>query len=470
MSILTTLTTRWPFFLASAFLFLSAQVVAQAEVPKDTHEYLLKNGLRLIVKEDHRAPTVAHMVWYKAGSIDEVNGKTGVAHVLEHMMFKETKHLKPGEFSKKVGEVGGRDNAFTSKDYTAYFQQVEKSHLPKMMALEADRMVNLKISENEFAKEIQVVMEERRLRTDDNSQAVVYEQLMAAAFTNSPYRNPIIGWMDDLKNMTYQDALDWYKTWYAPNNAVMVIVGDVNPTEVLALAEKYYGDIPPKSLPQRKSQIEIPQIGAKKIFVKVPAENADIHMAWKVPKLESGQLENVEPYALSVLSAILDGHANSRLNRKLVRDQRIANSVDASYDMAARGPQLFMISATPTKSSSLDGLEKNIRTILSEIKNKGVTESELNRVKSQLLSSQIYKRDSVFAQAMEIGMSEMEGISWKYLNDVLANVQKVTSKDIQAVVAKYFVDDHLTIAILDPQAVDVNKSTAKPSASSGMRH
>ena len=181
-------------------------------MPKDTHEYLLKNGLRLIVKEDHRAPTVAHMVWYKAGSIDEVNGKTGVAHVLEHMMFKETKHLKPGEFSKKVGEVGGRDNAFTSKDYTAYFQQVEKSHLPKMMALEADRMVNLKISENEFAKEIQVVMEERRLRTDDNSQAVVYEQLMAAAFTNSPYRNPIIGWMDDLKNMTYQDALDWYKT------------------------------------------------------------------------------------------------------------------------------------------------------------------------------------------------------------------------------------------------------------------
>jgi zinc protease len=293
---------------------------------------------------------------------------------------------------------------------------------------------------------------------------------MAAAFTNSPYRNPIVGWMDDLKNMTYQDALDWYNTWYAPNNAVMIVVGDVNPKEVLALAEKYYSDIPSKSLPQRKSQIEIPQIGAKKIFVKVPAENADIHMAWKVPKLESGQLDNVEPYALSVLSAILDGHANSRLNRKLVRDQRIANTVDASYDMAARGPQLFMISATPTKSSNLDSLEKNIRTILNEIKNKGVTESELNRVKSQLLSSQIYKRDSVFAQAMEIGMSEMEGISWKYLNEMLTKVQKVTSKDIQSVVAKYFVDDQLTIAILDPQAVDTNKSSVKPSNASGMRH
>ena len=470
MNILTTLTTRLPFFLVAAMVAISFPVFAQKQKQQDTHEYQLKNGLKIIVREDHRAPTVAHMVWYRAGSMDEVNGKTGVAHVLEHMMFKGTKNLKPGEFSKKVAEVGGRDNAFTSKDFTAYFQQIEKSHLSKMMALEADRMANLQISPEEFAKEIQVVMEERRLRTDDNSHAVVYEQLMAAAYANSPYRNPIIGWMDDLKNMTYQDALDWYNTWYAPNNAVMIVVGDVNPKEVLDLAEKYYGSIPSKSLPQRKSQIEIPQIGAKKIVVKVPAENADIHMAWKVPKLESGQLENVEPYALSVLSAILDGHANSRLNRKLVRDQRIANTVDASYDMAARGPQLFTISATPTKSSSLDGLEKNIRTILNEIKNKGVTDSELNRVKSQLLSSQIYKRDSVFAQAMEIGMSEMEGISWKYLNEILANVQKVTSKDIQSVVAKYFVDDQLTIAILDPQALDANKPSAKASTASGMRH
>ena len=175
-----------------------------------THEFLLSNGMKVIVKEDHRAPTVAHMVWYRAGSIDEVNGKTGVAHVLEHMMFKGTKKLKPGDFSKQVAAVGGRDNAFTSKDYTAYFQQIEKSHLEKMMALESDRMANLQISEDEFAKEIQVVMEERRLRTDDQASAIVYEQLIAAAFINSPYRNPIIGWMDDLKNMTYQDALEWY--------------------------------------------------------------------------------------------------------------------------------------------------------------------------------------------------------------------------------------------------------------------
>jgi zinc protease len=468
MNILTTLTTQLPFFIVAVIISLNTPAFAQKQKQQDTHEYLLKNGLRVIIKEDHRAPTVAHMVWYKAGSIDEVNGKTGVAHVLEHMMFKGTKNLKPGEFSKKVAEVGGRDNAFTSKDYTAYFQQIEKSHLSKMMALEADRMENLRISPEEFAKEIQVVMEERRLRTDDNSQALVYEQLMAAAYVSSPYRNPIVGWMDDLKSLTYQDALDWYQNWYAPNNAVLIVVGDVVPEEVLALAKKYYENIPSKKIQERKPQNEIQQIGFKKINVKVPAENADIHMAWKVPKLEPKDLEYMEPYALSVLSAILDGHSNSRLNRKLVRDQRIANSVSSSYDLNGRGPQLFSISATPTKNTGIDALEKNIRKILIEVKENGVTDVELNRVKSQLLSSQIYKRDSIFAQAMEIGMSEMEGFSWRDLDKIIANVQRVSSKDIQSVIQKYLIDDQLTIAILDPQPVSAQ--APKQPGISGMRH
>lgn len=468
MNILTTLTTQLPFLIVAVIISLNTPAFAQKQKQQDTHEYLLKNGLRVIIKEDHRAPTVAHMVWYKAGSIDEVNGKTGVAHVLEHMMFKGTKNLKPGEFSKKVAEVGGRDNAFTSKDYTAYFQQIEKSHLSKMMALEADRMENLRISPEEFAKEIQVVMEERRLRTDDNSQALVYEQLMAAAYVSSPYRNPIVGWMDDLKSLTYQDALDWYQNWYAPNNAVLIVVGDVVPEEVLALAKKYYENIPSKKIQERKPQNEIQQIGLKKINVKVPAENADIHMAWKVPKLEPKDLEYIEPYALSVLSAILDGHSNSRLNRKLVRDQRIANSVSSSYDLNGRGPQLFSISATPTKNTGIDALEKNIRKILNEVKENGVTDVELNRVKSQLLSSQIYKRDSIFAQAMEIGMSEMEGFSWRDLDKIIANVQRVSSKDIQSIIQKYLIDDQLTIAILDPQPLSAQ--APKQPGISGMRH
>ncbi len=468
MSILTTLAGRTLTFFCVAIL--SSYALAQKDVAKavNTHEFQLSNGMKVIVKEDHRAPTVAHMVWYRAGSIDEVNGKTGVAHVLEHMMFKGTKNLKPGEFSKKVAAVGGRDNAFTSKDYTAYFQQIEKSHLPAMMALEADRMANLQISKEEFAKEIQVVMEERRLRTDDQSQAIVYEQLMATAFTNNPYRNPIIGWMDDLKNLTYQDALEWYRDWYAPNNAVLVVSGDVLPDEVLRLAEKYYGPIPARPIKERKPQIEIPQIGTKRIVVKAPAENPDITMAWKVPKIQADRLNDIEPYALSVLSAILDGHANSRLNRQMVRDLRIADSVDASYGMSGRGPQLFTISATPAKGKKVEAMEQNIKAILEEIKTKGVTEAELNRVKAQLVSSQIYKRDSIFAQAMEIAIAEMNGISWKYLDNMILNVQKVQSADIQKVVKQYFVDDQLTVAILDPQPM--KKGANLRAAPAGMRH
>lgn len=469
MSILTTLRTKTLTFSIGLILLCGSSAHAKELKAPDTHEFMLSNGMKVIVKEDHRAPTVAHMVWYKAGSIDEVNGKTGVAHVLEHMMFKGTKKLKPGDFSKQVAAVGGRDNAFTSKDYTAYFQQIEKSHLEKMMALESDRMANLQIREDEFAKEIQVVMEERRLRTDDQASAIVYEQLVAAAFTNSPYRNPIIGWMDDLKNMTYQDALEWYQDWYAPNNAVLVVSGDVVPAEVFALAQKYYGGIPAKKIKDRKPQNEIQQIGARRIQVRAPAENPDITFAWKVPKVEATDIKMIDPYALSVLAGILDGHANSRLNRSLVRDLRLADSVDASYGMTGRGPQLFGISASPAKGKTIADIEKHVRLILNEIKRSGVTDAELNRVKSQLLSSQIYKRDSIFAQAMEIGVSEMNGISWKYLDEILFNIQAVTSSDIQRVVEKYFIDDALTVAILEPQPIKEKNAVAQKMPA-GMRH
>ena len=468
MSILTILRAFIRTFMFGLILSL-VHLTALSAAENLTHEYQLSNGMKVIIKEDHRAPTVAHMVWYRAGSIDEVTGKTGVAHVLEHMMFKGTKTLKPGDFSKKVAEVGGKDNAFTSKDYTAYFQQIEKTHLPKMMALEADRMLNLQISEEEFLKEIQVVMEERRLRTDDQASAVVYEQLMAAAFANSPYKNPIIGWMGDLNSMTYLDAMEWYRTWYAPNNAVLVVTGDVSPTEVLTLAEKYYGSIPKKSLPIRKPLEEIQQIGVKRIQVKAPAENPNITLAWKVPKLSGDDLNNIEPYALDVLSAVLDGHPNSRLNKIMVHDSRIADHVSASYDLSSRGPQLFLIEGSPAKGRTVDELERVFKKILMDIRQYGVTDAELNRIKSQILAAQIYKRDSVFGQAMEIGSIEMDGISWKNLDHILEMTQKVNSKDIQAVVEKYLIDDDLTVAVLDPQPI--NRKVGNPvSLINGLRH
>ena len=418
----------------------------------DTHEFKLGNGLKLIVREDHRAPTVAHMVWYRAGSMDEVNGKTGVAHVLEHMMFKGTHKVKAGEFSRLVAAVGGRENAFTSRDYTAYFQQVEKSKLEEVIKLEADRMSNLNFDDAEFLKEIQVVMEERRLRTEDNPNSLLNESLMATAYMSSPYRHPVIGWMNDLQNMKAADARDWYRSWYAPNNATVVISGDVDPQQILKVVEKYYGAIAMHELPVRKPQIEPIQKGIKQVQVKAPADSAQLSMAWKVPRLEPGKLDSPDPYALELLTAVLDGYDNARLNRTLVKQEKVVNNIGVGYDMVSRGPELFVISASMAKGKTVVQAQASIRKALNELKQQGILESELKRIKVRILSDQIYKRDSIFGQAMEIGTTEMAGFSWKDIDYMLAKMQTITPEQVQAVAKKYLVDEGLTIAVLDPQA------------------
>jgi len=441
-------------FLRISFLFIVFAQLGWAASPEsaDTFEYQLSNGLKLIVREDHRAPTVAHMVWYRAGSMDEVNGKTGVAHVLEHMMFKGTHKVKAGEFSRLVAAVGGRENAFTSRDYTAYFQQVEKSKLEDVIKLEADRMSNLNFDDAEFLKEIQVVMEERRLRTEDNPSSLLNESLMATAYMSSPYRHPVVGWMNDLQNMKASDARDWYRSWYAPNNATVVIAGDVDAKQVLSLVEKYYGEAPIHELPVRKPQVEPVQKGIKQVQVKAPADSAQVTMAWKAPRLESGKLDDPEPYALELLTAVLDGYDNARLNRVLVKQEKVVNDVGVGYDMISRGPELFLISATMAKGKTVAQAQTSIRKALEELKQKGILDSELKRIKVRILSEQIYKRDSIFGQAMEIGSTEMAGFSWNDIDYILKKMQTITPEQVQAVAIKYLVDDGLTIAVLDPQA------------------
>jgi zinc protease len=433
------------------FLFAPLSWAASSQ-PADTHEFNFNNGLKLIVREDHRAPTVAHMVWYRAGSMDETNGRTGVAHVLEHMMFKGTHQVKAGEFSRLVAAVGGRENAFTSRDYTAYFQQVEKSKLEDVIKLEADRMSNLNFDDAEFAKEIQVIMEERRLRTEDNPSGLLNESLMATAFMSSPYRHPVIGWMNDLVNMKAVDARDWYRSWYAPNNATVVISGDVDPQQIYKMVQKYYGSAIAHELPVRKPQVEPPQKGIKQVLVKAAADNAQLAMAWKVPRLEPGKLDDPEPYALELLTAVLDGYDNARLNRVLVKQEKVVNDVGVSYDMVSRGPELFLIGATLAKGKTVDQAQASIRKALDDLKQKGILESELKRIKVRILSEQIYKRDSIFGQAMEIGSNEMAGFSWKDIDVMLEKMQTITPAQVQAVAKKYLVDEGLTIAVLDPQA------------------
>lgn len=418
-----------------------------------THEYKLANGMKVIVKEDHRAPVVVSQVWYRAGSMDEFNGTTGVAHVLEHMMFKGTRAVPAGEFSKQIAVAGGRENAFTSRDNTAYFQQLQKSKLELSFKLEADRMRNLVITPKEFAKEIKVVMEERRLRTEDKPQALVYETLMATAYQAHPYHHPIIGWMSDLEHMTADDARNWYRRWYAPNNAALVVVGDVKPQEVLKLAERYFGKIRPVALPQRKPQAEPDQRGIKRLTVKAPAKLPYLAMSYHTPTLRDPGNDR-EPYALEVLAGVLDGHASARLNQALVREQQIAVSAGAGYDLISRGPSMFILDGAPAEGKSVAELETAIREQIDKIKRDGVTEEELQRVKAQVIAAQVYQRDSMFYQAMLIGEVETAGLPLNTLETRLEKLKTVTSRQVQEVAQKYLVDDRLTVAVLDPQPLD----------------
>ena len=429
-----------------------------------TSEYKLANGLRVIVKEDHRAPTVVSMVWYKAGSMDEFNGRTGVAHVLEHMMFKGTKAVPAGEFSKRIAAAGGRDNAFTSRDATGYHQQLHKSQLPLAFELEADRMANLVLSPEEYAKEIKVIMEERRLRTEDRAQGQVFEQMMATALIAHPYRAPTVGWMSDLESMTWQDARDWYDRWYAPNNATIVVAGDVNPPEVFALVDKYFGAITSKVLPERKPQDEPAQRGIRRIAVKAPAEQPSVLMGYRAPILRD--IENDwEPYALEMLAGVLDGHDAARLNSALVRSEKIANAVGAGYDSTQRGPGMFMVSGVPSAGKSVAELEQGLRRELAKIVADGISNDELKRVKAQVVSAQVFQRDSIYFQALQIGSLEIAGYPHKMMDRMIEKLRQVTPEQVQAVAKKYLVDDSLTIAVLDPQPL----AAAKPGTPQGAR-
>jgi zinc protease len=435
---------------------------AQAAVTDVT----LDNGMRVIVQEDHRAPVMVSQVWYRAGAMDEFNGTTGVAHVLEHMMFKGTQNVPPGEFSKRIAAAGGRENAFTSRDHTAYFQQMQKDRLELAMQLEADRMANLVISDELFAKEIQVVMEERRLRTDDQPQSVVYERLMATAYQAHPYRRPIIGWMDDLRHMTGQDARDWYARWYAPNNATLVVAGDVRADAVIALAKRYFGALPARTLPSRKPQVEPVQVGQKRIVVKAPAQLPYLLMAWHAPTLKDWE-HDTTPYALQILAGVLSGNDSARLQKSLVKTQQVAVNASAGYDTVARGPGMFMIDATPAPGQSVALLEKAIRDELQRIQRDGISEAELARVKAQVIAADVYQRDSLFYQAMQLGEYVIAGLPPEALARRVEKLRAVTAGQVQEAAQQWLRDDLLSVAELDPQEL---KPQAPRAAVPGVRH
>ena len=438
-------------------LALAPVAVIHAQV----HEYNLENGLKLLVKEDRRAPVVVSQIWYRIGSSYEHDGITGISHALEHMMFQGTENYPAGEFSRIVSENGGSENAFTGKDYTAYFQTLEKSRLEVSFRLEADRMRNLLLTQEEFKKEIEVVKEERRLRTEDNPVSFLYEAALATAFQTSPYRHPIIGTMADLEAMRIEDLRVWYDRWYAPNNAILVVVGDIDHNAVHELAQKHFGPISAGAPITARKIPEVPQLGLKRITVTRAAEVPHLLMAYKTPVVntEDDPPASWEPYALEVLAGVLDGGYSARLETRLVREQEVTASVSASYDFSGRMDGLFIIQGVPARGKTADDVEQAIREQLEALKHGEIGAEELARVKAQVVSGDVYARDSMFYQAMVLGTLETEGLPWRLVDEYVPQIQSISVEQVKKVANKYFRDERLTIAELVPLSAQQAQDT-----------
>ena len=435
-----------------------------------THEKTLNNGLKIIVREDHRAPLIVFQVWYWVGGSDDTHHITGISHVLEHMMFKGTQALGAGKFSEWVSELGGQENAFTSRDHTVYYQAWTKKNLPLSIALEADRMSNLILPEDEFDKELKVVIEERRLRTEDNPNAKLYERFSRTAFTSSPYGHPIIGWMHDLEGLSINDIKQWYQAWYPPNNATVIVAGDVEASAVFAQVTEAFGHKKAKQVPKRLRPREITPLGERRITVKAPAKLPTLLMGFNTPSMTTAE-NPADSHALFVLSGILDGGYSARLSTNLIRRDEVAAGVGAGYSPISRGDTLFLFSATPSKDISVDTLESAIWAEIKALQEKPPSQSELDRVRAQMIANLVYGQDSLSGQANSIGRWESAGLSWRDFPKLIEDLNTLTPEAVQAAAQKYLVKDRVTIGILDPQPISTaNKSTQAQRPAIPTRH
>ena len=431
-------------------LFSSLSLANSAQ---PTHEFQLENGLKVIVREDHRAPVVVSQLWYRVGSSYESAGLTGLSHALEHMMFKGSAKLAPGESSRILRELGAEENAFTSDDYTAYYQVLASDRLAVALELEADRLASLKLPADEFAREIEVIQEERRLRTDDKPSSLAYERFKALAYPASGYRNPTIGWMADLKRMNVDDLRAWYRTWYVPNNATLVVVGDVQPEHVKALAERYFGSIPARPVPTAKAPLELAEPGERRTTLYLKTQLPSLLYGFNVPSL--GSARDAKPvHALRLISALLDGGDSARLPARLERGEELVSGASTWYDAHARGDSLFVISATPNVQTgkTLQQVEDGLWRQLKDLQDNPPSAEELARVRAQVIAGLVYERDSITSQATSIGELETVGLSWRLLDQDLAALESITPADIQAAARTYFTRTRLTVAHILPEA------------------
>ena len=414
-------------------------------------EFVLSNGLKLLVKEDHRSPVVVSQIWYRVGSADEYAGITGISHALEHMMFKGTDKYPRQAFTEIIKKNGGRDNAFTGRDYTAYYQLFEKSHLEISFDLESDRMVNLKLDPKDFEKEREVVREERRLRVDDNPNSRIWEQLYISAFNYGPYRQPVIGWDDDLVGLELEDLSNWYRLWYAPNNATLVVVGDVVADEVHTLARLYFGHLKPIDLPQRKARTEKPQHGERRVTMAITAVQPTIAMGYRTARHDSAR-PAWHPYALSVLARVLSGTGSARFSKNLIRGSAIAQSAYSGYSTYSRYEDLFVIGVTPNSGVDINQIEQAIEKELEQLKQTPVRSEELSTIKAQLIASEVYQQDSIQHQAYLLGQLETIGVGWREQFHFRERIAAVTAEQVMQVADEYLNKKNRTVVILKPQS------------------
>ena len=439
-----------------ALLLALSPALAMAAAGARVEEFTLDNGLKIIVQPDHRTPVVVSQIWYKVGSGYEPSGITGISHALEHMMFQGTARHPPGELSRIIADNGGRQNAFTSRDFTAYFQQLESSRLSVSFELEADRMQHLTLAPQRFAKEIQVVMEERRLRTEDDPQAATAEIANATAYQVSPYRHPVIGWMSDLKAMTVDELRHWYQRWYAPNNATLVVVGDVDPQAVVQLARKYFAAIPRSQIMPAPLGAEPAQHGMKRVTVNLPAQLPYLLVQYHAPSLavairDPKATPESDAYALELIAQLLAGDPSARLDRELKRGTGVVAEVDTDYDLYARRNTLFSIDAVPATGKTLDEVEQALHAQIRALQDAPVGTEELARVKTRLVAQNVFERDSVFYQAMQIGILESAGIGWRRKDEYVDQIRALTPAKIQAAARRYLNDQTMTVTMLKPQ-------------------
>lgn len=452
-------------FALNAVLWLSQPLAAAQHTPR-VHEAELDNGMRVLVRPDARAPVVVVQLWFPVGASHERFAPSGVSHALEHMLFKGTETRPTGTFQTLIRREGGRLNAFTGRDYTAYHEQISADHLALVLELEADRLANIQFDQDEFDREMEVIREERRQVVDSNPFRLAQERFQALAWQNHPYRNPIIGWASDLDVMTLDDVRDWYKAWYGVNQALLVVVGDVEPDTVFELADEHFGALEPRPAPVVRDLVEDPRFGERRAVAVDDRTTPFVLMGWQVPSLATAD-DAIDSHALALLARILDGGRSARLPSRLIRQTSVAASASAWYSPIQRLDTLFQLSGMPAEGVDLDTLEAALRAEIADIIVHGVTDEEVERARVQVRAGQIFRLDSLFAQGMEIGLLETTGIGWESMNALIDAIESIDPETIQAVAARYLQDSRLTVmhVLPEPPASDsVVESTVSDSS------